>query len=209
MRMSDMLPEALGIRDADPRPALCAPPSHRIDIVVQAVLHLQPFALARVACERGGLAVDYRGDVDRRRDGGCDAEQVLAADRIGIVEIRNSGPRRIRRLAIVVRYGRVEAGVTDEPGSDLVVEHIVDRRRRDHDLWIDAPQMRGDPLTRGIVECDCEVLELQAGVSPRADRLGGHGRLRTPDRGYLRARKARGALIARRHCRAEDFAALL
>ena len=118
------------------------------------------------------------------------------ANRVGMVEIRYARSGRVPAVGLVVLHGGVEAGVADQLRRDLVIEHVIDRRRRDDDSGIDAPQQGGHPPARIIVEDDRQIVKIQAGV---AERARASPRLPLPPRGVSRRSpppQDSGALVA-------------
>src|SRR5438874_12734413 len=97
--MAQMLAEALGEGHARGAAAAGGPGAHCLEILVDAVMRAQPVALAGVAGQHVRLEIDDMADVDGKAWRHVAAKNVLALDRIAIVEMRDAV--EWRRLAAV------------------------------------------------------------------------------------------------------------
>ena len=90
-----------------------------------------------------------RRSVDDERGLDGVAVPVRALDRIDIVEVRNllEARGRIRLVSVVIRNGRIETGIADQPTGDFVVRHVIDGRSCQDDIRSNPPQSLGHSLS--------------------------------------------------------------
>ncbi len=127
------LREGFAESGADGGSASSAPAAAAFEVLVDAVLLAQPFALAGVAGEHLQLEIERGGDVEDelRLDGA--AEPVETFESIHEIQMRDviGRGRRLPLLRDVVRHAGVEAGVANQLAGHLVEsEPSVNRSRK-------------------------------------------------------------------------------
>ena len=141
--MPPVLHERLRSRDTDLGSARCVMPIHRVEVLVHAVMRLQPRPLARMTGKHPQLGGVDRGDVDVRRRRHALAGGIEPLDRIATVEMRHLRPKGRNRRRRDVRRGEQKARRPGDEMRLLMVEHVVLARMRQH-------QRRTDPAKESV-----------------------------------------------------------
>ena len=208
--MAEVLPERLGVGDADLGPSVGPPSGLGVEVLVDPVLLQEPVALAGVAGEHPPLEVGDPRDVDEEPGGLGPAVAVEPFDRVDVIEVRDlrQGRGRLPLAGLVVGQGGGEAGVADQPARRLVVAEVVDRRRGQDEVGPGPPEGLDDPPTRLVVLEDRQVAELQADVIG-PDQVGRRLRLGPPDGGDRLGVAVDAPAVAGRHRGQGDVATRL
>jgi hypothetical protein len=157
-------------------------------------MRAQPFALAGVAGEHLRLARELRRHVDDRRRLDRIAHRIDHADRVAVVQVRNS--RACDQWVMGdVRRAVHEAGLAGEQRDHLVVHHVVLRRVGEHERGRHAAEQVDRFLQARLVVTNHPVALVEA-VIRRPDLRGRREVLPRADRADLPAVVRDGPAVA-------------
>ncbi len=195
---------------SDAGSASAAPAAAAFEVLVDAVLLSQPFALAGMAGEHLQLELERGRDVEDEFRLDRAAEPVETFKCIDEIQVRDMVGRRGRLplLRLVVWHAGVEAGVPDESRGDFVVGHVIDRRSSHHDVGPSTADDFGDSATSVVVVRDAQVTELKTDVVGTDVVGGGFGFGSAHGRDFFRG-EFRRAAISRSHRGGRNVAATL
>ncbi len=207
VRVAEVLPERLGVLDADLRAARGGPLGLALKVLVDPVLPEQPVPLAGVAGQHPPLDLEDRRDVHEKPRRLWPPVAVDPLDRVDKIEVGDlrQGGRGVPLSGRVVGDRRGEAGVAHEDAGHLVVAEVIDRRGRQHDVGPGPPQALRHPPPRLVVVEDRQVAELQA-KEVGADPVGRLFGLGPPGRGDRLGVVLGAAAVAGGHRRHRDVA---
>src|SRR5881396_3401672 len=99
----------------------------------------EPVSLGPVTGEHIGFRLDYARYVEHERLRHWLAEDIDALDRSAIVQVRDAGGRNRSRRSSRVEIGnrRAEARAARQHACELMIQHVILWRMRDHDIGID------------------------------------------------------------------------
>ena len=161
--MAGVTAEPFAIIEAHQTAALTGPAFHGEDVIVNAVLATEPFALAGMTGEHaalgleGGLHVGYEVGLQRL------AEAIHTGDGIDEVEVRN-GRQGLRRSRGVIGGGRSEGTIANQDAGGFMVAVIIDRRSGENQVGARPAEQFGDAPSGFVGVEDGHVAELGAAI---------------------------------------------